>query len=103
MNWTHAMRAGSLLLALSATINPAAGPVAVDAGWLVAELRKGGYLVYFRHTSTYREEVETEDRNSKSGRLTLDDCATQRSFASGTEYPIFWPGIIAWLARNSGR
>src|SRR4029453_1963098 len=61
------VRAVFLLLASWATIGAASGPAAVDAGWLAAELRKGGYLVYFRHTSTYREDVETEARNSKSG------------------------------------
>ena len=57
----------------------AADPAPVDAGWLVQELRGGGYLVFFRHTSTYREEVEMESRNVSAGKLALDDCATQRN------------------------
>ena len=53
---------------------------AVDSGWLVDELRRGGYLVFFRHTTTYREgDVEREARNVKMGVLSLDDCATQRN------------------------
>src|SRR5262245_54571437 len=48
----------------------------VDASWLVAELRKGGYLVFFRHTTTFRDSatMEMEARNVSSGRLSLDDC-----------------------------
>ena len=57
----------------------AADPAPVDAGWLVQELERGGYLVFFRHTSTYREDVEMEARNVAAGRLSLDDCATQRN------------------------
>jgi hypothetical protein len=53
----------------------------VDAGWLVTELRKGGYLVFFRHTSTFRDTatMEMEARNVASGRLVVDDCTTQRN------------------------
>ena len=72
----RALLAASLAFASSAL---AADPAPVDAGWLVQELRRGGYLVFFRHTSTYREEVEMESRNVAAGRLALDDCATQRN------------------------
>jgi len=72
----RALLAASLALASSAF---AADPAPVDAGWLVQELRRGGYLVFFRHTSTYREEVEMESRNVAAGKLALDDCATQRN------------------------
>jgi len=57
----------------------AAQPPAVDAGWLVDELRRGGYLVYFRHTTTYREDIEREARNVRMGELSVSDCATQRN------------------------
>ncbi|MFI4923609.1 MAG: hypothetical protein ACHQJ7_00530 [Vicinamibacteria bacterium] len=72
----RALLAASLALASPAF---AADPAPVDAGWLVQELRRGGYLVFFRHTSTYREEVDMESRNVAAGRLSLDDCATQRN------------------------
>ena len=72
----RALLAASLALASSAF---AADPAPVDAGWLVQELRRGGYHVFFRHTSTYREDVEMESRNVAAGRLALDDCATQRN------------------------
>jgi hypothetical protein len=72
----RALLLASLALASSAF---AADPAPVDAGWLVQELRRGGYLVFFRHTSTYREEVEMEARNVAAGKLALDDCATQRN------------------------
>ena len=72
----RALLLASLALASSAF---AADQAPVDAGWLVQELRRGGYLVFFRHTSTYREEVEMESRNVAAGKLALDDCATQRN------------------------
>src|SRR5215510_1761675 len=46
-----------------------AKPVAGQA--LLAELRKGGYVIYFRHTST---DFSRDDRLSKSD----DDCGNQR-------------------------
>ena len=44
---------------------PMSGPV------LLAELRKGGYIIYFRHTST---DFSRDDARSKSD----EDCANQR-------------------------
>src|SRR5262245_35907469 len=38
---------------------------------LLTELRKGGYVIYFRHTST---DFSRDDRNSRSD----DDCDNQR-------------------------
>jgi len=67
------------LLALAVAAAHAAQPPTVDAGWLVDELRRGGYLVYFRHTTTYREDIEREARNVKMGVLSVEDCATQRN------------------------
>ena len=46
-----------------------AKPIAPAA--LVSELRKGGYVIYFRHTST---DFSRDDTRSKSD----DDCANQR-------------------------
>jgi hypothetical protein len=70
-----------LLALLAAGAAYAADPAPVDAGWLVAELRKGGYLVFFRHTTTFRDQatMEMEARNVSGGRLSLDDCTTQRN------------------------
>ena len=55
---------------------PAPGRSAVPAkplphGELLAELRKGGYVIYFRHTST---DFSRDDARSKSD----DDCDNQR-------------------------
>lgn len=72
----RALLAASLAFATGAL---AADPAPVDAGWLVQELSRGGYLVFFRHTSTYREDTDMESRNVAAGRLSLDDCATQRN------------------------
>jgi phosphohistidine phosphatase SixA len=55
---------------------PAAGRNALPAraiagGALLAELRKGGYVIYFRHTST---DFSRDDARSRSD----DDCQNQR-------------------------
>lgn len=55
---------------------PAPGRSALPAGSipaaeLLAELRKGGYVIYFRHTST---DFSRDDAHSKGD----DDCANQR-------------------------
>ena len=55
---------------------PAAGRSALPgkvlpAAQLLSELRKGGYVIYFRHTST---DFSRDDRNSRSD----DDCDNQR-------------------------
>src|SRR5262245_12186823 len=55
---------------------PAAGRSAIPArplarGSLLSELRKGGYVIYFRHTST---DFSRDDKNSRSD----DDCDNQR-------------------------
>ena len=55
---------------------PAAGRSALPAGpmpgtELLSELRKGGYVIYFRHTST---DFSRDDSRSKSD----DDCDNQR-------------------------
>jgi len=71
--------AAGALLALTVSAAYPAQPPALDASWLVDELRRGGYLVYFRHTTTYREDIEREARNVKMGVLSVGDCATQRN------------------------
>lgn len=100
MTSTHAPRAVAIALALWAATGAAAPPAAVDAGWLVGELRRGGYLVYFRHTSTYREgDVEREARNVSSGRLALEDCSTQRNLNErGVAEAARQASIVAQLA-----
>ncbi|MEJ7667976.1 MAG: hypothetical protein WKH97_04415 [Casimicrobiaceae bacterium] len=65
------------LLALAVSATPAAGPPAIDASWLVDELLRGGYLVYFRHTTTYREDIEREARNVSS----MDELKVARRLA----------------------
>jgi len=68
-----AMLAASVLLAavsLPAQAQPAAAELAGSA--LVAALRGGGYVLYFRHTST--------DFGQNDDRMTgYEDCATQRN------------------------
>lgn len=45
-------------------------------GELVTELKRGGYVIYFRHTST---DFSQNDLQSKS----FDDCAHQRNLTDG--------------------
>lgn len=92
------------LLGIAGAGARAAEPVPVDAGWLARELKSGGYLVYFRHTSTYREDVETEARNQRSGRLLLDDCSTQRNLNErGVREAKRQAEVVAKLAVPVGR
>ena len=61
-----------------ASFGAAAEPgVAVSGQTLLENLRKGGYVVYFRHTKTLPEH-EHEAKMRREGKWNLDDCATQR-------------------------
>jgi len=52
----------------------------VDGASLLAELRKGGLILYFRHTATLPEhQHETSQR--QSGAFNIADCATQRNLS----------------------
>lgn len=92
------------LLGTAGTGARAAEPAPVDAAWLARELKSGGYLVYFRHTSTYREDVESEARNQRAGRLSLDDCSTQRNLNErGVREAKRQSEVVAKLAIPVGR
>lgn len=54
--------------------------VPLDGARLVAELKKGGYVVYFRHTATLPEH-EHEAKHRREGTHRLEDCATQRNLS----------------------
>jgi hypothetical protein len=54
--------------------------VAVSGQTLLDNLRKGGYVVYFRHTKTLPEH-EHEANMRREGKWNLDDCATQRNLS----------------------
>ena len=74
--WTLAGRADAQQLQFESAPKPAAGRSAQPAksippAELLAELRKGGYVIYFRHTST---DFSRDDARSKSD----DDCDNQR-------------------------
>ena len=48
---------------------------------LVAELRKGGYVLYFRHTST--------DFSQNDAQMTrFDDCASQRNLTGNGRFEV---------------
>lgn len=74
---------------------PAAGSLAGPA--LVAELRKGGYVLYMRHTST---DFSRNDANMAS----FDDCANQRPLTDkGREEARAIAGHLKRLAIPVGR
>jgi hypothetical protein len=58
---------------------PGAG-AKVDASVLLAELRQGGLVVYFRHTKTLRQH-DHEARMRAAGTLDPDKCETQRNLS----------------------
>ncbi len=75
-------RALTVLLALVtefALAQPGAG-VKLDPAALLAELRQGGLVVYFRHTQTLREH-DHEGRMRASGQLDPARCETQRNLS----------------------
>jgi hypothetical protein len=74
--WTAPLPAGAQQLQFAAPPRPAPGRSAlpvnpVPGTALLAELRKGGYVIYFRHAST---DFSRDDSRSKSD----DDCDNQR-------------------------
>lgn len=76
MAWTFAIAPGAQPLQFEPPPKPAAGRSAIPAkamasADLLAALRKGGYVIYFRHTST---NFSRDDARSKSD----EDCDNQR-------------------------
>lgn len=55
-------------------------PAPVSGAALADGLRKGGYIVYFRHTKTSLEH-EHEARMRRAGLLQIDKCETQRNLS----------------------
>lgn len=71
------------LAALAAALAGAAQAqtgVPLDGARLAAELRKGGYVLYFRHTATLPEH-EHEAKHRRDGTHRVEDCATQRNLS----------------------
>jgi phosphohistidine phosphatase SixA len=52
----------------------------VDPARLLAELRQGGFILYFRHTATLPEH-EHEARHRRAGTHSIEDCSTQRNLS----------------------
>ena len=68
-------------LFLHVAIIHAADPgIAVSGKTLLEELRKGGYIVYFRHTKTLPEHAH-EAQMRRDGKWHVDYCATQRNLS----------------------
>lgn len=73
------LAAAALLAGGAAHAQPGAG-AKVDANALLAELRQGGLVVYFRHTKTLREH-DHEARMRAAGTLDPEKCETQRNLS----------------------
>lgn len=69
-----------LLAGLAGVANAAEPGVAVSGKALLEDLRKGGYIVYFRHTKTLPEH-EHEARMRREGKWRVEDCSTQRNLS----------------------
>ena len=80
-----------VIMAMLLVIIAAPSQVAAEAGVplsgkvLLDELRKGGYVVYFRHTKTLPEHAH-EAAMRRQGRWRLDDCETQRNLSEAGYY-----------------
>ncbi len=72
--------AAALLAGLAGLAHAAEPGIDVSGKTLLDNLRKGGYVVYFRHTKT-RPEHEHESRMMREGKWRADDCATQRNLS----------------------
>jgi hypothetical protein len=75
----RAIVAGCLVAATPAQAQSGAG-VAVDSRALLGELRKGGLIVFFRHTKTLPEH-DFEARMRATGQLDPAKCETQRNLS----------------------
>jgi hypothetical protein len=70
-----------LLLASLSSFAQAPEPgVVISGNALVEELRKGGLIVYFRHTKTLPEQ-EHEAKMRREGKWRAEDCSTQRNLS----------------------
>lgn len=69
-----------LLACLGGLANAVEPGVAVSGKTLLEDLRKGGYIVYFRHTKTLPEH-EHEARMRREGKWRVEDCSTQRNLS----------------------
>ncbi len=69
-----------LLAGLAAWAIAAEPNVTVSGKTLIDNLRRGGYIVYFRHTKTLPEH-EHEARMRREGKWRVEDCATQRNLS----------------------
>lgn len=71
----------SFLLACTAGLTHAVeSNVAVSGKTLLDELRRGGYIVYFRHTKTLPEHAH-ESNMRREGKWRAEDCSTQRNLS----------------------
>lgn len=70
----------AVLLAVSFAAMAAEPGVSVSGKSLLDELRKGGYIVYFRHTKTLPEHAH-EAQMRRDGKWRVEDCSTQRNLS----------------------
>lgn len=67
-------------LALVPALAAAQAKPPVDGMRLLEELRRGGFVLYFRHTHTLPEH-EHEANHRRAGTHRIEDCATQRNLS----------------------
>lgn len=70
----------ALLVCLAGLASAAEPGIAVSGKTLLENLRKGGYIVYFRHTKTLPEH-EHEARMRREGKWLAEDFSTQRNLS----------------------
>jgi phosphohistidine phosphatase SixA len=69
-----------LTLLLASFAQASEPDVAISGKALIDELRKGGLVVYFRHTKTLPEH-EHEAKMRREGKWRAEDCSTQRNLS----------------------
>jgi hypothetical protein len=69
-----------LLAGLASLVHAAEPPAPISGKALLEELRKGGLIVYFRHTKTLPEH-EHEAKMRREGKWRAEDCSTQRNLS----------------------
>jgi phosphohistidine phosphatase SixA len=72
-----AVSLGSMLPVAVGAGTPAAG----DLTSLLEDLRRGGYVIFFRHAATNWNEEDKEEAMKATGEFSLGDCTTQRNLS----------------------
>ena len=85
MNVFHRLAIAAFLASVCTALFAAEPGIAVPGKTLLEALRKGGYILYFRHTKTLPEHAH-EAQMRRDGKRRLDDCSTQRNLSEAGYY-----------------